>query len=662
MADQHIEYYAVNPSKVFIYQDEAGNVLQKKIITVEQEGYHVEWEVKYPRQVVYRLQDICEKRKNSVYVTETENLADQFSELGLVATTVPSLRLENFNKLPDQLKGRILVIIKLSDIENSDLIKVLVKPIGTKAREIRLIDCMKPENKQLAEAIGSGVDFIDLLESAKFVKIPIERVKEDNKLTGAEYLLDLFLTTEPLLFHDGDNVSYAQIQIGGETRNVLVESEEFSKYLRQISFLNSRYAPSKHILQTCVDQIAAMAALEGPRYDLHIRYANSENSVWIDLNGTDAVEVTPGSWNLTKPAHPLFKTFKHQHPLPEPAQNGNPWDIFNFINIPAPGDQLLLMSYLISLMIEDVVSPVLVLHGPEGSGKTTAMHIIKQLIDPDVSGVHNQSPKSVRDFNIQCAHHHLLFLDNLSKITNEVSNAICVATYGGAASERKLYHNNEIVYMTFKSRIGLNGLNAVAENPDLLDRSILFELKRLAPEKNLGLIDFEKEFEDAKPKIFGGLLNLLSRVLELRNEIEIERLPRLGDFAKVGAAVAEIIGFKKEEFLNEYERIIRFQRAFVMDVNSLAESVLILLEERGDVTTTPTALYTNLRKIAEDKRLSTYRGDFPQASNRLWPELVKIRRILDEYGIRIDRGGGTERWISIQKQGPEEAGVIRRAS
>jgi putative DNA primase/helicase len=65
--------------------------------------------------------------------------------------------------------------------------------------------------------------------------------------------------------------------------------------------------------------------------------------------------------------------------------------------------------------------------------------------------------------------------------------------------------------------------------------------------------DLTAEFEKAKPRILGALLDAASRALGNIASVKLERAPRMADFAKWVTAAEPGLGREPEEFLAAYE-------------------------------------------------------------------------------------------------------------
>jgi hypothetical protein len=111
-----------------------------------------------------------------------------------------------------------------------------------------------------------------------------------------------------------------------------------------------------------------------------------------------------------------------------------------------------------------------------------------------------------------------------------------------------LYTDSEEALFNVTRPIILNGIDDLATRGDLVDRSIIINLPRINGESRKLERDIEREFEAAKPKIFGSILNLLSGILATKGSIRLPSYSRMADFEN-WICVAEIGAVLKNEKL-----------------------------------------------------------------------------------------------------------------
>ena len=178
----------------------------------------------------------------------------------------------------------------------------------------------------------------------------------------------------------------------------------------------------------------------------------------------------------------------------------------------------------------------------------------------------------------------VISLDNLSSLSVTLSDALCRLSTGGGFSTRELYSDGDEILMSLMRPIILNGIDEVISRSDLLDRSILLHLPRLS--RRFDESTFWGEFEDARPRLLGSLLDAvsvaLSRIETVTNTARSEEtdLPRLADFTLWGMAAEPGLGSAQGQFLDRYRGNREAVHDLVLDCDPFAEAITNFMEGR----------------------------------------------------------------------------------
>ena len=430
-----------------------------------------------------------------------------------------------------------------------------------------------------------------------------------------------------VLFHDQSCEGFAFLK--GES--IPLRSKRIKQYLAKCMWEAYRIAPSTGTLNQAINILEAKALYDNPQVPLFNRVGkrgDGDDSFYYDLGNGKVVRVTPQGWAIGD-APILFRHYSHQRSQVTPIRGGDPWTLFEFINVEFEHRPLILV-YLITCFIPNISHPIIHPYGDQGAGKTTACMMIKDIIDPSI--LKTQSiPKDLKELIQTLAHHYFPVFDNVSSLPDWVSNVLCQACTGGGLSKRQLYTDDEDMIYQFKRCIGLNGINVVVHKPDLMDRSILFPLERIHKEKRKKEAELWAEFESFKPSMLGGIFDTLSKAMTIYPAVHLPWTPRMADFGTWGFSIAEALGKGMgEKFLEAYRKTIDRQNEEVVQTNALAQSVLSFMEDKDDWEGMIGEAWDHLYKIVDEPKKDP---TFPKGQRTLRKHLANIRPNLQYYGI-----------------------------
>lgn len=397
--------------------------------------------------------------------------------------------------------------------------------------------------------------------------VPSERKKPQDQLEAAvDALSDLDI------FPDENGAVFVALESGCFP---LKSREARAHIMRQIRGKAGRM-PKQSILSEVLALLEGQALCDSDPRTLQLRIAVHKGCFWYDLGDGRAIKAGKKDWHI-KPTPPVFRRYSHQQKQHEPVKGGDPWKVFEYMNIKKE-HRLEALVLLISYLVPDIPHPIFHPHGPQGGGKTTLCRIMKRLIDPstlEVTSISNDMSEIVR----KISRHHMPIFDNVSKISSDISDVLCIACTGGGIAKRTLYTDDDDYIYKFKRCVGLNGINLVITKPDLLDRTMLLHIDRIPGAKRKPEKLLWKSFDEAIPEILGGMFDILVKARALYPSVKLDELPRLADFAKWGYAIAEALGKGRgKEFLAAYEANIRRQNDEVLKSNSLCLAVNLLMK------------------------------------------------------------------------------------
>src|SRR5947208_1102810 len=120
---------------------------------------------------------------------------------------------------------------------------------------------------------------------------------------------------------------------------------------------------------------------------------------------------------------------------------------------------------------------------------------------------------------------YLLVFDNPSGSPLWLSDALCRLASGGSFAVRQLYTDDEEVLFEAARPILLNGIEEVISRPDLGDRAVFLTLAPIGEALRRPESQLWREFEIARPRILGTLLDAAVHGLRTLGRFPLARLP-----------------------------------------------------------------------------------------------------------------------------------------
>jgi hypothetical protein len=356
------------------------------------------------------------------------------------------------------------------------------------------------------------------------------------------------------LFHFGED-SYATFRISDHRETWLIRSRGFRSWLVQIFFAQKKKAPTGEALANAVATLEGFARFEGMEREVFVRVAGNLNRVWIDLcnAGWQQVEIDAAGWRIVESSEsPVrFRRANGMFPLSVPEQGGSLNDLRRFVNVGSEDDFCLLAAFCIGALCPSGLYVVLVLHGEQGSAKTTTSRVIRSLIDPNIAPLRSE-PRDARDLMIAARNGWTICFDNISRLEPWLSDCLCRLATAGAFSTRTLYSDaDETLFQAQRPAI-LNGIEELATRGDLLDRCIVLDLPRIEEAARKDEHRFNTEFQAMRGKLFGALLDAVSTAIRTHDSVVLDGMPRMADFARWVTAAEPQLGWKPGGFLSAY--------------------------------------------------------------------------------------------------------------
>jgi hypothetical protein len=249
------------------------------------------------------------------------------------------------------------------------------------------------------------------------------------------------------------------------------------------------------------------------------------------------------------------------------------------LNLSSQNDFVLVVSWLLAALRPSGPYPVLAISGEQWTAKTTLSKMLRGLVDPNTAPV-RALPRDERELFIAANNGHVLAFDNISRLRPWLSDALCRLASGGGFAVRQLYTDQDEVLFDAARPVIINGIEDVITRPDLADRAIFLTLPPVADARRQSERELWRQFELARPRVLGALLDLVVHGLRILPGIGRDRLPRMADFA-LWARACETGLWPRGTFGRAYEANRRAAIENITDADPVAACVRDIMAERN---------------------------------------------------------------------------------
>lgn len=453
------------------------------------------------------------------------------------------------------------------------------------------------------------------------------------KLNSTEWavLSIIHLASDDELFHDESGNAYVTCPYkGGPAETFLITSDQYRHVLRRrYNGATSRVA-SEEAISLAISELTSRAILESPQFKVHVRVATKDSKYYLDLcnDKRQAVEISKEGWQIVEvPDGVRFVRPTNLRALPTPQRGGGIELLRKYITV-NDGDWPLILAWLVCAMRPDIACAALVMIGSAGSGKSNQLELLASTFHPTaapepkdftVPGV----PKSLDDLMVTAFNTWIVGVDNVSLISQSLSDCLCCLITGAARGTRALYSDNGLSVFTVRRPIMLASTAQVISASDLADRCLIVEVPAI--KNRIAEHTLWSEFRKDRPKILGALLDGFVEGLRSMESVDLTDPPRMMDFAKFATAAETAFGLERGATIKAMKaRQASIAEEAVAD-SPLAQRLIELATEGFEGTATEL-----ITKLGESEEWSTSPRKFRNQLNLVIPDLRKL-------GIKIDQ-------------------------
>ena len=465
-----------------------------------------------------------------------------------------------------------------------------------------------------------------------------ETKKEPARKQRVEELLGLVQDED--LWADPDGRVYVTVHEDcGAMTHLAVGTQDFIDWVMHQAFAEWEWIVRSRTVREYAEHLQAKARVSGEVRTTHVRLAEHEGCLYLDLAGQDsrAVVISPEGYEVIDRPPVQFVRPGGQRPLPEPKESDA--GLFELLEelfrLPDEDSYILLGGWLVDLLRLSGPHHVLSLQGPAGAAKTTAAQQLLDLVDPNGTEP-GALPRTEEDLIIMARDRIAVAMDNLGTLSARQSDRICRIVTGSSITKRQLYTDAGSTVISATASVILTGIGDILTAPDLLDRSLLLHLERVTETDRRMLTTVQDRFFTVWPEILGHLLRGAAQAIGTYRDLQLPGLPRMADSVQWVAAAMPAFGVSPEDYLQAYRAMSARRIDSAIETCPIAHALLERLASQPQLDGTATELLEDLRQhtsvaLRTDSEWPTSANHFSQILNRLSPILQ------EEFGVRVER-------------------------
>lgn len=493
--------------------------------------------------------------------------------------------------------------------------------------------------------------FFDDFESDSGDEEPNEADRKRENQTTALIRIGLQAT----LFHSPTGELYARYpsEHRHETHLISHPKSPFRLWLERQFYQESGMTPGQVALQQALWHLEQVAYYEGETRQVYTRIGHADGVVYLAIGDRQGhiVEIDATGWRLVQDAPVVFRSTRNAQPLPLPERGGSIEALRPLLNLPGEAAWKLCVGWIVGALNPKGPYAHFAISGEQGSGKSSLLRLLRAFVDP-AKAEENTEPRNVDDFMVTCLNNHIVSYDNLSSLSDWLSDALCRLSTGAGLTKRMLYSDfDEVVIEAARPAI-LNGIVPMVTRPDLLERTMMLELPRIPPERRLPERHFEQALAEVAPRIFGAFLDAVVVALQRLPSVQLPTLPRMADFVLWVEAAAPALGWETGAFLAVFEGNEEAKEEAVLEADEVAETILAwagykLPTDGAILDTTMKQLLSELSALRLAGNDPTHLATIPRNAKLPpeWPEyprgllsrLARARPMLRKRGIEYER-------------------------
>lgn len=321
------------------------------------------------------------------------------------------------------------------------------------------------------------------------------------------------------------------------------------------------------------------------------------------------------------------------HGIPEHTDSDlTLFDLIDHLPLSRSG-KILLMGTMVHSFLP-YPHPVVNIVAEQGSGKSTLITYIRKVLDPIVGDGVDIVPTKMHDLQIAMSKHMLFVFDNVSTLSDDMSNLIAQASTNGNVILRALYTTAGILRLPLRNTVLIGGVVDVMRRPDILSRTIKLELPPLT---EVGSSDVLFIRPTIVSETLEAIFDTVSHILN-RPKVRECAPSRLSEYYWVTVATAELCGISREEVDRAFEENDVLVAEQAVESSYIGAWLCEKLRVGGSIEMTATELLKEMTNNPIPNRPCTFKS-----ATSLGMALGGIMKPLASLGFSYERRPGRAR-------------------
>ena len=457
------------------------------------------------------------------------------------------------------------------------------------------------------------------------------------------------------LIQGNDGLVYARLTRDDRQVTYPTTSPEFMTWFWGEAAPQFLSLPSTKLMRQAIRETEDELRSEDISFPVAARVYADENSVVVDLGDGTALEIEAAGTAQDCFTGVVFPTLTTTQRLPKP-QSANALEVLpGMLDLSEAQGQIALI-WLMSLFQADGRFPILIITGPQQSGKTRLARDIRRIVDPHPLPL-LPLPKSRDELKRAILENAILAFDRVGKIPTGIVDDLLALAEGTiltlpGRSTAALYKRPTILVC-----------EDLPDAPDLLENAIVLRLKERSATNFKNKLTLDRLFDQHHAKAFGSLVKLCSQALRQRKAVELDTPLKDADLERWIMALDK--GFSLEnKLMTAFANNIENTLSSIINERPAVAAFRALVRAQGAVTATATELLDLIEPFLDGPKDARY----PTSGKGLAKLLRDHKRFMTDIDIEFDVRTGKDRdrnivasWQSRQVPG-ESARTTARAT